>query len=421
MRLLRPLALLLAVPLLGSCTGTGTGTGDPPEPVRVGAIYPLSGTQGMGGIDEYHGVRVAAELVNADGGVGGRPVVLDQVDVPEADAAPGAITALADRGVDLVLGSYGSTISSPAAAAAAGRGSLFWETGAVGKLAGPGGGDLVFRVAPTGGLLGRGAIRFVADQLAPKLGRPASSLRFAIAAVDDVYGHAVADGARAELRDRGLEVSADVAYDPRRYDPAKVVAEVAAARPDVLFVVAYLEDGVALRREQVRQHLPLLASIGTSSSYCMPEFGALLGRDAVGLFASDKPDTHGINPSGLAPDARALLDRADAAYREANGHSMSAAALAGFSGAWALFRHVLPEASSLDPADVAAAARRARVPAGGLPNGSGLEFAPPGGADAGANLRAASVIWEWTEVNRREVTWPPQFATAPIATIHPTR
>jgi ABC-type branched-subunit amino acid transport system substrate-binding protein len=279
----------------------------------------------------------------------------------------------------------------------------------------------VFRVAPTGGLLGRGAIRFVTDQLAPKIGRPASSLRFAIAAVDDVYGHAVADGARAELRDRGLEASADVAYDPRHYDPAKVVAEVAAARPDVLFVVAYLEDGVALRREQVRQHLPLLASIGTSSSYCMPEFGALLGRDAVGLFASDKPDTHGINPSGLAPDARALLDRADAAYQKANGHSMSAAALAGFSGAWALFRHVLPEAGSLDPADVAAAARRARVPAGGLPNGSGLEFAPPGSADAGANLRAASVIWEWTEVNRREVTWPPQFATAPIASIRPTR
>jgi branched-chain amino acid transport system substrate-binding protein len=415
MRLLRPLALLLVVLLSAACTG------DRPEPVRVGAIYPLSGTQGMGGIDEYHGVQVAAELINAEGGVGGRPVVLDQVDVPEADAAPGAIRALADRGVDLVLGSYGSTISSPAAVAAAGRGSLFWETGAVGKLAGPGGGDLVFRVAPTGGLLGRGAIRFVADQLAPRLHRKASSLRFAIASVDDVYGHAVADGARAELRDRGLTVAADVAYDPRRYDAAKVVSKIAAARPDVLFVVAYLEDGVALRREQVRQHLPLLASIGTSSSYCMPAFGALLGRDAVGLFASDKPDTHGINPAGLAPGARALLDRADAAYRKANGHSMSAAALAGFSGAWALFRYVLPEARSVAPADVAAAARRARVPAGGLPNGSGLEFAPPRGADAGANLRAASVIWEWTQVNQREVTWPPQFATAPIATIRPSR
>ena len=416
MRLLRPLALLLVLLLVAACTG------EPARPsVRVGAIYPLSGTQGMGGIDEFHGVQVAAELVNAEGGVGGRPVVLDQVDVPEADAAPGAIRALADRGVDLVLGSYGSTISSPAAVAAAGRGSLFWETGAVGKLAGPGGGDLVFRVAPTGGLLGRGAIRFVADQLAPRLHRKASSLRFAIASVDDVYGHAVADGARAELRHRGLTVAADVAYDPRRYDAARVVSEIAAARPDVLFVVAYLEDGVALRREQVRQHLPLLASIGTSSSYCMPAFGALLGRDAVGLFASDKPDTHGINPAGLAPGARALLERADAAYRKANGHSMSAAALAGFSGAWALFRHVLPAASSMEPADVAAAARKARIPAGGLPNGSGLEFAPPGGVDAGANLRAASVIWEWTKVNRREVTWPPQFATADIAAVHPSR
>ncbi len=419
MRHLRPLVVLLVLLLVASCAGGPAG--DRPEPVRVGAIYPLSGTQGMGGIDEYHGVRVAAELINADGGIGGRPVVLDEVDVPEADAAPGAIKELADRGVGLVLGSYGSTISSPAATAAAGAGSLFWETGAVGKLAGPGEGPLVFRAAPTGGLLGRGAIRFVADQLAPKLGRPAASLRFAIAAVDDVYGTAVADGARAELRDRDLETAADVAYDPRRYDPAKVVAEIAAARPDVLFVVAYLEDGVALRKEQVRQHLPLLASIGTSSSYCMPEFGALLGHDAVGLFASDKPDTHGINPEGLAPDAQALLERADAAYREANGHSMSAAALAGFSGAWALFRHVLPEASSMDPANVAAAARRARVPAGGLPNGSGIEFAPPGGADAGANLRAASVIWEWTKVNQRDVVWPDQFATAKMAAIRPSR
>jgi hypothetical protein len=100
---------------------------------------------------------------------------------------------------------------------------------------------------------------------------------------------------------------------------------------------------------------------------------------------------------------------------------MSAAALAGFSGAWALFRYVLPAAPSQDPAAVAATARKVRIPAGGLPNGSGLEFAAPGGADAGANLRAASVIWEWTQVNRREVTWPPQFATAPIATLRPTR
>src|SRR5215216_1537071 len=415
---MRPLrtSILVLVVLLASAACAGRQ-----EPIRIGAIYPLSGAQSVGGIEESRGVQVAAELVNQAGGIHGRPLILDQVDVPEAEAAPGAVKALADRGIDLIVGSYGSTISSPAAAAAAGRGRLFWETGAVGKMAGVGAGDLVFRVAPTGGILGRRAIEFVADQLAPKLGRAANNLRYTVVAVDDVYGAAVAQGALEELRVRGLPLAGSLTYDPRAYDKAKVVARIKATRPDVLFVVAYLEDGVALRRESIRQHLPLTASIGTSSSYCMPEFGALLGRDAVGLFASDKPDTHGINPNGLAPDARALLERADTAYRKAYGHSMSAAALAGFSGAWALFRHVLPAAASQDPAAVAAAARTVRIPAGGLPNGSGLEFAPPGGADAGANLRAASVIWEWTKVNRREVTWPPQFATAPIAALRPTR
>jgi ABC-type branched-subunit amino acid transport system substrate-binding protein len=273
---------------------------------------------------------------------------------------------------------------------------------------------LVFRMAPTGGVLGRSAISFVAEQLAPKLARTPGSLRWAVVSVDDVYGEAVAEGALAELRRRGLRVVGEFAYDPNRYDPKAAVRRIAATRPDVLFVVAYLEDGVALRRETVRQHVPLLASIGTSSSYCMPQFGAELGREAVGLFASDKPDTHGINPRGLAGDARALLTEADAAYRAQYGESMTAPALAGFAGAWALFHHVLPNARSTKPADVAAAARAAKLPRGALPNGSGLDFGAPGTIDASANLNASSVIWQWAGVNRREVVWPPQFATAPL-------
>ena len=174
MRRVRLLATaLVAVLALASCTGRD-------KPVRIGAIYPLSGPQAVGGIEEFRGVKVAADLVNADGGVDGRRIELNQVDVPEADAAPGAVRGLADQGVELFVGSYGSTISSPAAQAAVGRGRLFWETGAVGKMAGTGAGDLVFRVAPTGGVLGRSAISFVADQLAAKLHRAPGSLRSAL-------------------------------------------------------------------------------------------------------------------------------------------------------------------------------------------------------------------------------------------------
>jgi len=368
-------SILLALPLALAASACSSS----PSPIRVGAIYPLTGSQGPGGVDEYRGVRLAVDLVNADGGVDGRPVELEPVDVPGSDAAPAAVAALAARGIRFLVGSYGSTISQPAAAAAAERHMLFWETGAVGSMPSPGsGGRFFFRVPPGGAVLGQAAVSFVADHLAPLWHRRASSLRFAVANVDDVYGSAVARGAVGQIHALGLPFAGQFPYDLSHPDPAGVVRRIARAKPDVLFVAAYMQDGIALRREMVRQRLPLLVNIGTSSSYCMPEFGAALKGHAVGLFASDKPDADAIDTSGLTPEARDLLLQARDAYRARYHQEMSAPALAGFSAAWALFHTVMPAASELTPEAVAAQALRARIPPGGLPNGSGLAFSPPG-------------------------------------------
>jgi len=410
MRRLIGLAMTLVVVGAG-CTGART----PAEDLVVGAVYPLAGSQGPGGIDEHNGVLVAADLANADGGVDGRSIVIRSVDTEGPDAAPGAIAALDGDGVNLVLGSYGSTISAPASSAAAERGMLFWETGAVGMLPpASDAGGLTFRVPPTGEVLGRAAITFIAEHVAPSLHRDVGHLRYAVSYVHDAYGDSVAAGARSELRRRGLTDVGNFPYDFRTVDMASFVKRVATARPDVLFVSAYLDDAIALRRQLVAQHVPLLANIGTSSSYCMPAFGATLGRDAVGVYASDKPSASSIDPKGLRPDGRALLERANAAYRARFGADMSPAALAGFSGAWALFTDVLPDASSMAPADVAEAARAVDLPRGSLPNGSGLRFGALGTASAGDNVAAASVIWEWVSPGHAAVIWPPAFATEPI-------
>jgi branched-chain amino acid transport system substrate-binding protein len=209
------------------------------DPIRVGAVYPLTGAQAEGGgLDEFRGAELAAALVNEDGGVGGRPIELVPIDVPGADAAPGAIGSLADRGVDLVLGSYGSTISQPAAEGAALRDMLFWETGAVGEMTGTGAGELVFRVSPTGGTLGHAAVAFIADELSPMLHRDARSLRFAVANVDDVYGRSVARGALDEIGHRGLTLAGTVPYDPYESELKTLARTIARADPDVLFVSA---------------------------------------------------------------------------------------------------------------------------------------------------------------------------------------
>ena len=392
-----------------ACSGEG------PAPITVGAIYPLSGAQGPGGVDEHRGVLVAADLVNADGGIDGRPLKVRSIDVAGADAASAAVQQLHAEGIDIVLGSYGSTISAPASVAAASRHMLFWETGAVGTLPmGADSGRLTFRVPPTGGTLGRNAIAFTAEELAAGLGREPGSLRYAVSFVDDVYGRSVADGAKAELAARGLDLVGSVGYDLATFDADAVAAKIARLRPDVLFVSAYLDDAVAMRQALVRHHVPLLASIGTSSSYCMPAFGVTLGTDAVGLFASDKPSANAIDPAGLSPEGAALLSRANSAYRDAYGQDMSAAALAGFSASWALFHDVMPAAGTLGPDAIARAALGEDLPRGSLPNGSGLRFGPPGGPGAGDNLAAASVIWEWVHPGHAEVVWPPEFATHEI-------
>jgi branched-chain amino acid transport system substrate-binding protein len=269
-------------------------------------------------------------------------------------------------------------------------------------------------VPPTGEVLGKAAIRFIADQVAPTWHRDPSTLRFAVSYVDDVYGRSVATGGESALRAAGLKDVGNFGYDVRTVDMAKLVHRIAAAKPDVLFVSAYLQDAIALRRQIVKQHVHLLANIGTSSSYCMPAFGETLGKDAVGVYASDKPSASSIDPSGLPTATQGLLARADAAYQAQWHQSMSPAALAGFSGAWALFRDVLPTASSDDPAAVADAARAVNLPPGSLPNGSGLRFGALGTPDAGDNVAAASVIWRWVSPGHAAVIWPPAFATAPM-------
>jgi branched-chain amino acid transport system substrate-binding protein len=408
------LAAMALVTTLASCTSPDQ------EPIRIGALYPLSGSQGPGGVEEHRGVVLAAELVNADGGVDGRPIELVSIDVPSADAAPGAVEMLADDGISLVVGSYGSTISSVVARATAADDMLFWETGAVGML--PEDvrrGELTFRMPPTGAVLGRNAIAFVADRLARELGRNAHDLRYGVAFVDDVYGRSVAAGALAEIDERGLPLVGRFGYDAHDVDMRELARRIERVRVDVLFVSAYLQDGVAMREALVAERVPLVASIGTSSSYCMPQFGEQLGVDAVGLFASDKPDADAIDTAGLTPDAATVLARAQAAYGERWGDEMRSPALAGFAAAWALLHEVLPRAAttgeaSPTPGSVAGAAQAVDLPLGALPNGSGLRFGAPGTADAGDNLLAAGVIWEWIRPGEHVVVWPPVFATHPV-------
>ena len=410
---MKKVAMLVVLTLGAAACAASAGSGS--KPIVLGAVYPTAGGQGPGGIDEYRGVQLAVEYMNARGGVLGRSVKLKLQPADSSDQAARAVNTFKGTDVPLILGSYGSTISAPAAEASVALGKVFWETGAVGLL------DpnvrrstLVFRFPPSGGSLGTAAVKFSSDLLLPRLHHAPANTKFGVVFVNDAYGQAVSAGMVGEIKALNLPLAGTFPYDLQTVKYPELVRRIKTAGVQDLLVVAYLDDGVALRKELVQQKVPLVASIGTSSSYCMPGFGKMLDDAAVGLYASDKPDGDVVNPQRLAPDGAAALVWGRMTFAESFRTPMTAAALTGFSGTYALLKYVLPAAKSLTPTAISTAARAANVPMGTLPNGSGLRFAPQGNANAGDNVLAASVIWEWIKEYTRAVVWPPSFATSKI-------
>jgi len=445
---------ILAVVVALVVSAAIVGCGGREEPIRIGAVFPTSGNAATLAGPELTGVRIAADLVNADGGVNGRPIELVTRDLRSRDEAETVMADLAGQGIGIVVGAYSSDLSMAASDAADRHGVLYWEAGAVADQLTGRGLPLVFRVGTTGGTLGANSSMFAAKELAKRLGKDPSELRVALAVADDAYARTVADAAESTADGLGMPVVTRESYDMYLPDWGNLMANLKAAKPDVVILASHIPDGIAFREAMVASGLRVGALIGSTMAECDPDFAGELGEDAVGIFASDRP-TAGFQPSALGSDAAATYARFEAKWAEAakaavggttggDGDSTggyggryddaeyaihgpaedataeeSEEALAGFTAAWALFHHVLPAAAGdgtgeLSTATVAAAARALDLPEGSLPNGAGLRFSTDP-ASLGQNERAAAVIWQWTAVRTYEFVWPPTYATDDIA------
>jgi branched-chain amino acid transport system substrate-binding protein len=234
----------------------------------------------------------------------------------------------------------------------------------------------------------------------------------AIVHTNDFYGRSVAGGEAAAAAAGGIASVTSIEYDPNSLDPQAVVDQVGAAHADFLWDVSYLDDGIAVWKQVLSERLPLKAAIGTSSAFCLPQFQQRLGSQALGVYAADKPDQV-IAADALTPAARTLLGEAIAQFALDNqGQAMEIPGVAGFVGGWTLFHEVLAKIPGAVTSDaLRAAAIKVDVPVGGEINGAGVQFAPPGSADAGQNLRAAAVVGQWQAGGVMRILYPSAYAT----------
>jgi len=408
MRVVRAVVLAAALSLLANglpAASTARAAG----PIVIGALYPLR--LGSPPLEEYHGLQTAVAMIDAAGGVHGRSVRLSLDSVARQEDIPGAVQRLVGEHVTAIVGASESAFALPASEIVQQAGTIYWESGAVATMLTTPGHRDVFRTVTTSQTLGRAAADYAARTIAPRLHLAVRQMRVAVVSVRDVYGSSVAAAQVAETREMGMRLVSRQRYYARTRNFAPMVHALKAAHPNVVLVAAYLPDAIAFRRETLRQHFHVGAMIGTSSSFCMPAFGMTLGRDAVGLFASDKPDIN-INPRALTPAANRLRLRANAFYRARYGTDMTSPAVAGFVAGWVLLHDVLPRASSLTPDAIRQAALAVNLPYGSEINGAGVRFAGPGEPDQGQNLRATSVIWQWQQPGKASVVFPGSYATS---------
>ena len=276
--------------------------------VQAAQTSPLSGNAASLAGQELRGVRIAADLVNAAGGVDGRRIELDVRDLESTGQAPAVMAALKSDGASVVVGAYSSDLSIAASTAADAAGLLYWEAGAVADRLTGRGLPLVFRVGASGTNLGTNSASFAVGQLAPRLGKTTSQLRLAIVSAGDDYASSVAAAAARTADAAGAPVVARITYDLVLPGWPTVMRQLAAAKPDVIILASHIPDGVAFRRAMLAAGVHVGALIGSTMAECDPDFAGDLGPAAVGVFASDRP-TGGFQPTALGSAARAVYDR----------------------------------------------------------------------------------------------------------------
>jgi len=288
-------ALTFALAAAATLAGCVPGRGGPevvvePTPdnrVRLGAFMALTGDTAQYGISALNGYRMAVEEANAAGGAGGRRVELIVQDT-RSDAVETEVVVerlVREVKVHALLGEVVSS-RSLAAARVAQRDGVPMLTPSATSPEVTAVGSYVFRSCYTDTFQGAAIAHFATSQLG------ARRAAFLIDR-DQRYSIELARIIRDDFIRHGGEVVVAQEYDEGAADFSIPLAEVGAAKPDVIFIPGYyLEAGLLARQARaIGIEVPLVGGDGWDSPRLYEIGGqALSGGFYSSHFSAEDPD-----------------------------------------------------------------------------------------------------------------------------------
>lgn len=344
----------LSAILLAACTGAGSSSAPIVDPssasspsqnvdaIKIGWPLELTGSLSATGVGYSSGADLAAEEINASGGIakwGGAPLELVYADAQsKPEVASGELQRLIEQeGVIGVIGPVGSSNAIPSSQVAERLRTPYLNLSASASSFVERGLTWIYSQTVTSKEYGYAYVD-VMDDLAKRKDLDTSSI--VLVWEDQDMGTGMAEFVRDRIQEKGYQLSADISYPRTQPDLTSIAARVKEARPTVIINPAYLGDFVVLRRalEQLDVNVPM---IGPATSYSHPSLPEQLGELAEGLVGLSQWSAD--SPQGKAVAAR---------FEQKYGRPMNVDAAIGYQGVMT-YALALEQADALTPAGLA--------------------------------------------------------------------
>jgi branched-chain amino acid transport system substrate-binding protein len=335
-----------------------------------GAALPLSGGAALMGSEVLRGIQLAADAVNAAGGIAGAPVQLLSADMPAPSDATAAVNGLITSGhAGVMFGSGDSALCFPASAAAELAQMPFIEL-----------------TAPADGICTRG-FKFLlrtgpSTQMAAQLAVQMLQQRFAGRNIGLLYntgntGAGFAGAVNAALTAAKVPVTLAIGYPEGVEDLHDEAGRLMRAKVDVLLHAAGPDDALGLALAGKALGWQPGALIGYGAGYRFREGIAALPEALAKIYVIAAP----FYQDQAAGVRAAYLARFGTAPRAAD-------SLSAYVGAKLVFDTL--NGVDGDPGKLLNSMRQAILPRGSLANGFGVQF-----DHNGQNTAAYVTLQQW--------------------------
>lgn len=250
------------------------------EPLRIGAVLPLSGANAQFGANARNGMELALEDINRNRPEGAKVEVL-YADVPAPNGAAAAVQRLVSQNRAVgIIGSFVSSTTLAASEATERLGVPMITHSFADQITGRGY-KYIFQVAPKASTFGEKQLGYALD-VARKAGTKID--RVAIFYEDTAYGTAQAEGIRKAAARAGVEVVIDDAYPLGITDISPLINRLRRSKAQLVFPVSYFNDGILIIRTMKQQKIDL-PTVGGAAGYIIPDFQKALGSYAEDVFS----------------------------------------------------------------------------------------------------------------------------------------